>query len=138
MIREVTKNDFNRVYELGISLNKNYKDLFNLELLSQDVNNKILVYEKQNVLIGFIHILKLYEVTEIINIVVDKSYQRNGFGSDLINEVIMIYPENEIILEVRSKNKTAINFYKKLNFKLLNIRKKYYSDDDAYVMKRSV
>ena len=40
----------------------------------------------------------------------------------------------KIMLEVRCDNSSAIKLYKKFNFKIINIREKYYDGQDAYVM----
>ena len=39
-----------------------------------------------------------------------------------------------MLLEVRCDNINAIKLYKKYNFKIINIRKNYYENNDAYVM----
>ena len=41
------------------------------------------------------------------------------------------------MLEVRSKNINAIRLYQKYDFKIINIRKNYYKDDDAIIMERN-
>lgn len=39
-------------------------------------------------------------------------------------------------LEVRSKNAAAISLYKKHGYEQISVRKGYYGDDDALIMKR--
>ena len=41
-----------------------------------------------------------------------------------------------ITLEVATKNKAAINLYDKFGFLVVNTRKHYYDNDDAYLMAR--
>ena len=55
-----------------------------------------------------------------------------------INYNINHLKSKSILLEVSSKNRNAYNLYSKLGFKIINIRKNYYADSDAYVMKLEV
>ena len=48
--------------------------------------------------------------------------------------MINIFNYERIMLEVRCDNIYAIKLYKKYNFKIINIRKNYYLNNDAYVM----
>ena len=46
------------------------------------------------------------------------------------------YQDNKTItLEVSCANIPAYSLYKKLNFKVVGKRSKYYGDEDAYIMK---
>ncbi len=66
---------------------------------------------------------------EILYIYVKKSYRRNGLASKLIDSCLKLNNKiklKKIFLEVAKNNISAINLYKKKNFKLLNVRKNYY------------
>ena len=39
-------------------------------------------------------------------------------------------------LEVRSRNVSAIALYEKCGYERISVRKKYYPDDDAVIMRR--
>ena len=83
--------------------------------------------------------LKTYECLEIINVVVDSEYRKQGIASKLVNYVVDYYNDLEyILLEVNEHNEKAINLYNKLDFKVINIRKKYYGKDDALIMRKEV
>lgn len=87
--------------------------------------------------VGYIGIFDMVDDYNIIGIAVDKNYQRKGIGSKLLKEVIEEANKNKVAtvsLEVDEKNEKAINFYKKMGFVVTNIRKKYYKDNDAYIM----
>ena len=72
MIQKIEFSDQDEYYNLGLELNKNFKQLFNLnELLSKDYN-KIYTYKINNKLIGFIHLQVSFEEADIVNIIVDK------------------------------------------------------------------
>ena len=97
MINKVDLKDENSFYELGLLINEKFPKLFNLgDLLSSNLDYVFGYYDNEK-LVGFIHINKLYENIDIINIVVDKSYRRKGIATQLINYVIDYFDD------VRSK-----------------------------------
>ena len=66
---------------------------------------------------------------KIINIEAMASF----FFNIIINEYIL---DGSVFLEVKRSNLSAINFYKKFNFKEIGFEKKYYSDgEDAIIMR---
>lgn len=134
MINKCSLNDINRIKELGKLINNNFDKLNNIEDIIN--NNEIIGYYIDNVLIGFIIYKRLYDVTDLLYIVVDKIYRNKGIGSLLMEYLINI--SERILLEVRCDNNNAIKLYKKYNFKIINIRKKYYDNMDAYVMELKV
>lgn len=69
---------------------------------------------------GFAGILINFDVVEIMNIVVKKSYRNQGIGKVLLSELINLAKQtklNSLVLEVNSKNEVAIKLYKKFEFK---------------------
>ena len=76
-----------------------------------------------------------------MNIVVKKSYRNNGIGSLLLENLILISNKknlNFINLEVDCKNTIAINLYKKFGFEEISLRKNYYKNNDAIIMKKKL
>ena len=139
MIEELKLSDSYKYYELGNMLNKKFKQLYPLDRIIDNDNEYIYGYYLDNLLVAFIHITKSFDVIDINNIIVDQKYRNNNIGSKLINYIVNKHNgTKELLLEVRSKNTIAINFYKKNNFKCIHIRKNYYENDDAYIMKRDV
>ena len=139
MINKVVLKDLERFNELGGLINSNFSKLFNLEALLASQYDSIYGYYDNNKLIGFIHINKLYENMDIINIVVDSDYRQKGIGTKLIDYVLGLYDDLEnVLLEVNDKNNAAINLYKKSGFEVINVREKYYGEDDALIMKRVI
>ena len=68
-------------------------------------------------------------------LVVDENYRRKKIATNLLNCLITnSKPNQKIYLEVSANNKNAIELYNKFNFNVVNIRKKYYKNVDAYVM----
>jgi len=74
--------------------------------------------------------MPVIESADILNIAIDSSYQRKGFGKALIKHLIQALNKrgvNEVLLEVRQSNVSAIKFYLAQGFKEISIRKNYYT-----------
>ncbi len=97
----------------------------------------ILIYAKDNEILGFLDYSKMYENMEINYIYVKEEYRKKGVATELLNYMITNNNFNNITLEVNIKNLNAINLYKKFDFKIINIRKNYYNGVDGYLMERS-
>lgn len=87
---------------------------------------------------GFIIFWIIADELHILNVAIHPDYQRRGLGRKLVSHAIEHAIEAHAgfaTLEVRKNNHAAIHLYKKLGFKTLNIRRKYYADgEDARVM----
>ena len=137
MIRSVELKDIDRIIYLeetylGESIGK--------ELLTESITTPHLYFYtiEEDLVIGYIGACILAGETEVLNFVIDEAYQRKGYGQILLNKIIeesIKQSSEKIILEVKVSNQKGINFYKKNNFKIVNIRKNYYKDgSDAYLM----
>ena len=136
MIRECNIDDIDLINQLGLLVNKNFISVYNIkDILDRDYEC-IYIYEENNTILGFIHIEKHFEVIDLINIAVSESSRRKGIASKLIQYVLDTIDHKNFLLEVNSNNDSAIELYRKFNFKEINIRKKYYDDGDAIVMER--
>ncbi len=132
MVNKCSILDIDRIIELGKLINNDFDKLNNIsELIS---NDNIFGYYLDDKLVGFIVINKCYEVIDLLYIVVDKLYRNKSIGSMLMEYMINTFDYERIMLEVRCDNIYAIKLYKKYNFKIINIRKNYYLNNDAYVM----
>lgn len=103
------------------------------------MNENFFVYAcKQNtLLISYIFYSYCFGEMEVINIATHPEYRRKGFAELLLRSIFeKLNPQDEIFLEVRSKNQPAMSLYTKLGFEQVGLRKKYYDDDDALVLKR--
>ena len=138
MIRKALKKDILRINEIGSFFNKDFVKLFDIENKINDKISIILVYEEGNVIKGFLYAEDLIDNIDLLEIVVDKKYRDMFIGSKLMEYLISnyCYHGKTITLEVAINNDIALKLYKKYNFKIVNIRKKYYGDVDAYLMKR--
>ena len=112
------------------------------DMLYQEMNNPVSFFFTalfNNKVIGYIGGWIIEDSLEIINLVVDVAYQRQGIGTKLINEISNVKKIKEIFLDVRVTNQKAINFYNKLGFEKINERKNYYKNgDNSYVLKKTL
>ena len=135
MISKLTKEEVQEVIQLGTMLNPNFSKLFHIENLNP--NETIYIYKENNINKGFIHIQNGLDIIDLLNIIVKPEFQNQGIGSILLKCIIDNKQDKKIMLEVRSKNINAIKLYQKYDFKIINIRKNYYKDDDAIIMERN-
>ena len=104
---------------------------------NQNTRKYYVAVDENNIPVGYIGVFDSFDDYNIIGIAVDNNYQKKGIGSMLLQKVIEEAKLNNIkslSLEVDEKNEKAINFYKNKGFEVTNIRKKYYKDNDAYIM----
>ncbi len=137
--QRLTKADIKQVVLLEEEL---LQETLGIEMLESELNNPTVCFltAKDNLkVVGYIGLYVYLDEGEILNFVVDESYQRQNIGSTLLNKVIEQYNLKKITLEVREHNQKAINFYIKNNFKKVNIRKHYYKNgDNAIVMMKVI
>ncbi|MBV32432.1 MAG: ribosomal-protein-alanine N-acetyltransferase [Porticoccaceae bacterium] len=84
------------------------------------------------------------EHADLLNIGLEPSFQGQGFGRLLLKSMIWQMPAEikKIMLEVRVTNWKAIQFYKAMGFKKIDLRKDYYlnskeqTSESALVMLR--
>src|SRR5574344_1748040 len=138
MIREFNSNDLEQINEIGLQINTNFKQLYNLDYVIKQDYTHIYVYEENNVILRFLHIENHFEVTDIINIVTKLGYHKKGIATKLMQYLLDNDEYERIMLEVRKSNDEALNLYKKFAFKQINIRKNYYGNEDAIIMERKM
>ena len=126
MIKRANKDDVNVFLEKYFP---QYNDTY-------DPFEAIYVYEHGSI-IGIISLSIIYERSEINYLLVKEENRNNGIGTKLLEYVFDIMNENGVVsvsLEVDTTNNKAINLYKKFGFKEKGIRKRYYGNNDAYLM----
>lgn len=139
MIREALVLDIPKINELGCLLEDNFNKVYQINEMLNDGISKVYVYEKDDLIVGFIIATDLKETCDILSIVVDPLYRNKGIASNLIDYLISSLDEELklITLEVSVNNKNALSLYDKFGFKVVNVRKNYYANgDDAYLMAR--
>ena len=136
MIRHATTEDIVEINKLGNELNKKFEKLFDLEEMFTKDYNKIYVAIEDDKIVGFLMAIMLYDTCEIINIIVDKEYRNKNIATSMIDYMISEFSDsiNTLTLEVATDNISAINLYKKFGLEIINTRKNYYDNKDAYLM----
>lgn len=140
MIREATNSDLDTLVTLEKELFQD--DAWSKEEFLHEMNDNpcayLYVYEEDDQVLGYIIPWFAYENADIANIGVKTSAQKRGIASQLMQYFLTIAKEKgctKYSLEVRVSNDPAINLYKKHGYKIVSVRKNYYSDhEDAYLM----
>ena len=132
-------------------LNEFRDEAYSFDTLTDMMKDNYLLKNNENIfeisneedLIGYIIFHISEDFTDIYKIFIRDNDKRKGYATDLLNKVIEIakrYNSKKIMIEVRSKNTNAINFYKKNGFEQISVRKDYYKNptDDALIYGRSL
>lgn len=137
-ISNMTISDFEIISPILLT---DFDDFWSPEILKSELSNKdsyYIVAKVNTEIVGFAGIWKSVDDIHITNIVVKKSFRKNGIGSLLLQKLISVTNKlgyKELTLEVNSSNLPAKKLYLKFGFKELGIRKKYYNNtDDAIIM----
>ena len=108
------------------------------EIENELLNNpfgKILLYEEDKQIIGYIYYSDIYDRAEINQLEIDLIHRNCGKGKKLLKELIENV-DKDITLEVRIDNYPAIKVYKDNGFEQTAIRKGYYKGIDGLLMER--
>lgn len=110
-----------------------------LNELSNPNSRIILAKGEKDEILGFICFWKVAGEVHILNLAAHPGNRRQGIGKRLLAHVIetsIADGAGLLALEVRSRNRAAISFYKSFGFKEVGTRKGYYTDtgDDAVLM----
>ncbi len=121
-----------------------WKKSYFTDELTHDISNFFVAedVEKKRVA-GFIIFWIIEETMELHNIAVSGDYKKKGIGKRLMLFLLEKARKNnveEIFLEVRKSNVTAIRLYEAFHFKQVGVRKDYYSNpvEDAMIFKLSL
>lgn len=139
MIRYFNKEDSDAIYALGNQITSNFSKTNSLLEIENNLYTKILVYEKEQKVIGFLMYTELEETVDILDIIVMEEYRRQNIASCLLDYMMSELKDTVklLTLEVRKSNISAIALYKRFGFDVVKIRKKYYNNgEDAYLMGR--
>lgn len=141
-IRNIEKNDIPRLVLLEEEL---LKETVGEEMLGAELHNKFAkfyVATFNDIVIGYLSCWMVEETVDIINVVIDKDYQHQGFGQALFSQMEEEAKANNctnIMLEVKETNLKAIKFYQKQGYEQISIRKNYYQDHtNALIMKKVI
>ena len=137
-ITKMTLEDLNNIKDNLIS---DFDDFWNYSVFKSELesdSSHYLVVKDNSKIIGFAGIKVTVPDCDIMNIVVKKDFRNQGIGSLLLKELINLSKSlniKNLFLEVNEKNTPAISLYNKFGFKKISIRKNYYKNNNAIVMK---
>jgi [ribosomal protein S18]-alanine N-acetyltransferase len=99
----------------------------------------VIVHATLDKVIGYIVFWLIGEEVQINNVAVHPDFRRLGIAEQVLRQVIeqaRWKGVNFIALEVRPSNRGALGLYKKIGFRMLGVRKKYYTNpaEDAFVL----
>lgn len=134
LIRDYNYDDVQKINEIGKLLHDDYS--FSLNKFSNCV-----VLETNKTIIGFAVYSIIYERAEIVDIIIEPSQRKQGYGLKLLSYVINLFKKRNcenVTLEVNMFNIPAVNLYNKLGFEIVSLRKNYYNGSDGYLMKKDL
>ena len=118
---------------------KQIEDIMSDNYLLKNNDNIVVVLDDNEELIGYIIFHIQEDFTDIYKIFVRENDRKKGVGSSLLREVEKLskrFHSKKIMIEVRSKNILAINFYNNFGFNKISERNDYYENpkDTAYIL----
>ena len=101
-----------------------------------------IVAKLRDKIIGYIIAYPRKDFGDFNSVAVDKKYRNLGIGKKLVNFMLEKFKKlglKRAFLEVRTKNKITISFYRNLGFKIIKIIKNFYKDGgNAYRMVKTL
>ena len=142
IIRKANLDDVEAIVSLDQEvLQTNWHEkLYAESIVFKDTQSLVLDHEGR--LIGFLIYRNIGGDFEIIQLALNKAYQRQGLASMMIDYMIQDAQSSHIefiYLEVEMDNLPALNLYKKYGFEAIHQRKNYYGQEqDAIVMRKEM
>ena len=142
-IKKVDLDDLDKIMKMEKETFKS--DSFSKEtmkklILQSTLFLKLIKKEDKKKILGFIIIIQDdLNRLNIINFLINKKNQNKGYGSYLLTKTLEIVRQingiKKIVLNVKTKNKTAIKLYEEFNFRIVREIENYYrNQENAYLM----
>jgi ribosomal-protein-alanine N-acetyltransferase len=94
--------------------------------------------ETDQQIFGFIVFWMMFDECQILNVVVNPTYQKQGYGLLMVRQAVKDSLQKNlkrVVLDVRKSNLPAIQLYQKVGFLTSSVQKSFYSNgEDAYSM----
>ncbi len=121
-----------------------FSDAWSESSIRSELNNRLslwLVAVEGDAVAGYIGSQTVLGWADMMNLCVSPEYRRRGIGEKLTLELERRLRENkteQLSLEVRVSNESAIALYEKLGFRQVGRRKNYYEKpkEDALIMRK--
>ena len=123
-VRQMCPNDFGAVFEIE---QRNAKHAWTKQQISESLQcTQVLIVDQK--LAGFVVLRTIIDQAELQNISIHNDCQLLGYGEYLLNHGINNLADsvNQVYLEVRVSNFSAIRLYNKMGFLEMGQRRDYY------------
>ncbi|RPI96246.1 MAG: ribosomal-protein-alanine N-acetyltransferase [Spirochaetales bacterium] len=103
--------------------------------------SRFVVIETEDAIAGYAVAWEVGGEIQLNRIVVRGDQRRRGFGRALLDHLLRdLRPPDaaRVLLEVRAQDEAARSFYRAMGFIETGLRKRYYGDDDAVLMERTI
>lgn len=148
-IRCFNKNDLGGIMRIERQSFTNPWSQNMFEALFQINPDGFYVALKDDVLVGYAIVLteiswrhwSRNRTAHLMNLAVHPGFRNQGIGKHLIDRIISDVKRTEaedIYLEVRASNASALAFYTKLGFNRIGLIERFYGDEDAIVMAKKL
>ena len=135
----MTEEDLDTIYKLEQQI---FPDPWSKKSFKYEVSQNPfcipLILENEQGIIGYSIIWKIFEEFHIANFAIMPEFQGKKLGTSFLENLLTLRGECKFaLLEVREKNKRAIQLYEKFGFKTILKRHRYYKNGDtALVMQK--
>jgi ribosomal-protein-alanine N-acetyltransferase len=142
-IERATIQDLNEIEKIEANLEHG---ILSSSALSSTLNKNTYYYSVakfDGAVVGYLSAEFLVDHFDLLAIAVEKDFRRQNVATYLLDKLYNLCSElkiNDIFLEVRQTNLSAVSFYEKVGFEKISTRKNYYTDtnEDAYIYKKVV
>lgn len=141
IITEMKLSDLEKIKDV---LTTDFDDFWNKKVLEEELSSsssKYIVAKNDNEIVGFAGLKIVLDEADIMNIVTKKNYRKQGIGSLLLKNLIILCENlgtKTIALEVNENNSNAIGLYLKFGFQHIGVRNNYYKNENAIIMKKDL
>lgn len=144
IFRQLAIEELTLACDIDKNSNRSPWSLYDYQQSFKDDKHFLMGLFDEDQLIGFCVYSIVLDEAEILQLVVQKNSQGNGYGYTILNNICAILSEQNItqlFLEVMVGNNIAINLYQKIGFNIIGKRKNYYNIDgkrfDAILMAKT-
>lgn len=136
-IEKLRKEQVEDVFEIE----KTFFDVTNSSSINASLSSETLDYFvllSEEIVVGFLECSCVLDESELYEIAIKKEFQGKGLSKLLMNYYLAFCKAKNIktiFLEVNTINNKAISLYEKFGFENYSVRKNYYGENDAVLMK---
>ena len=138
-IRAVKAEDMSSISDLEQACFDDPFPSYFLAQLAEANPDTFLVAVSNGQIIGYAVVDKWSDHQHLVSIAVLEQSRRKGIGQALLDELVQQIRNSPLRLEVRRRNKVALDFYLKNGFRQTGVSHSYYADgEDAIQMEKQV